>query len=451
MKPLQSILIILSMLVVVSCERFLELKPDKSLAVPSTLRDLQSLLDNYSNVNSNTPGTGELASDDLYLLDDVWVARSVENQRCYIWTDDYNTTYLDWLPAYRVVYYANIVLDVINEIEQMPNNKQQWENVKGQAHFLRASSFLHIANIWALAFDEKSADTDLGIPLRLGADFNELSERASVRDTYKQIISDLNDAIELLPEEPEHVVRASKPAALALLARTYLFMRDYENCLVYADKCLELKSDLMDFNKLDSTVVFSIPEFNPEVIYHSTISTGGHPSISVDYGLVDTVLLASYSEGDLRKSLFFRTNDNGTSSFTGNYSGTVSRFSGVAVNEVLLMRLECLARLGRSEEALPEMNDFLLHRYKEGEYVPFDSGSPKDVLQFVLDERRKELLMRGLRFPDVKRRNKEGANISFKRVINENEYILPPNDPKFAVSIPEQVVELAPLVLQNYR
>ena len=41
---------------------------------------------------------------------------------------------------------------------------------------------------------------------------------------------------------------------------------------------------------------------------------------------------------------------------------------------------------------------------------------------------------------DIKRLNKDGAGITLKRVINGETFLLPPNDPRYAVAIPEDVI-----------
>ncbi|SEM08104.1 hypothetical protein SAMN05216436_101351 [bacterium A37T11] len=51
--------------------------------------------------------------------------------------------------------------------------------------------------------------------------------------------------------------------------------------------------------------------------------------------------------------------------------------------------------------------------------------------------------MRGLRWMDIKRLNKEGANITLTRNLNGQIYTLPPNDPRFALPIPEDVIDLS--------
>lgn len=444
-------LIVIMMISLVGCEKYLGEKSDKRLAIPSSLRDLQSLLDNSSNVNGNTPGAGDLAADEYYLLYDTWVARSETDQRGYIWEPDYSTAQNNWFPTYRVIYYTNIVLEKIESIERTSINEYEWNNVKGQAHFLRAKSFLHIANIWSLAYDEGTASTDLGIPLRLGSDFNIPSIRSSLGETYSQIISDLEAAVSLLPLVSRHPMRPSKTATFALLARVSLFMRNYERCLHYANQCLDIQDKLIDYNDLDPTQPYPIPQFNPEILYHSVVSPATNSTINVNNALADTILFHLYSKNDLRRTLFFRMNNNDTYSIRGNYSGDASRFSGIAIDEVYLMRAECLVRQGDLARAMDGLNHLLENRYIKGTYTPLEAGSPEQALQYILVERRKQLLMRGLRFPDVKRLNKEGAGIGFKRVLDGNEYYLPPNDLRFALAIPESVIELAPNILPNPR
>jgi hypothetical protein len=51
--------------------------------------------------------------------------------------------------------------------------------------------------------------------------------------------------------------------------------------------------------------------------------------------------------------------------------------------------------------------------------------------------------MRGTRWTDIKRLNKEGAGISLKRNVNGNSYILPANNLRFALPLPDDIVSLS--------
>lgn len=87
-----------------------------------------------------------------------------------------------------------------------------------------------------------------------------------------------------------------------------------------------------------------------------------------------------------------------------------------------------------------DLNYLLIKRWKKGTYVPLTATDATDAVSKILAERRKELLFRGLRWMDIKRLNKDGAGITLKRVINGETFLLPPNDPRYAVAIPEDVI-----------
>jgi hypothetical protein len=60
-----------------------------------------------------------------------------------------------------------------------------------------------------------------------------------------------------------------------------------------------------------------------------------------------------------------------------------------------------------------------------------------EALKKVLIERRKELVWRaGLRWDDIRRLNKEGANISLRRKLGNETYVLKAGSPQFAFPIP---------------
>lgn len=433
------------------CNKFLEEKSDKKLVIPTVLADLQAMLDNSGLMNVSDPGEGEVSADDYYLPESSWASLSNEyDRRAYIWRSDYTTTHTSWFTAYRYVYYANIVLESLDQLSS-ERHDSEWRNLAGQAYFTRARGHLSIQLIWALAYDDQTADTDMGIPLRLSSDFNRVSSRPTNRETYEQIVEDLEKAIALLPIAPEHVLRASKPAAYALMARTYLFMREYDKCLAYADSCLRMNNSLLDYNNLDTSSNFPVPQFNAEVLFHSSIRSA--QPIQPTRALVDSNLYALYDNDDLRKAIFFRDNGDNTHTFKGSYASSQTLFAGLGVDEVYLIRAEGHVRQGNVSSAMADLNHLLAHRYRKGTFAPFEITDAKDALELILLERRKELLFRGLRFPDVKRLNKEGAEITLRRYFAEEDttYLLPSNDLRFAISIPETVIERAPAILPNPR
>jgi tetratricopeptide (TPR) repeat protein len=453
MKPLHKLLTICCLTIsflLSACTKFLDTKPSQALAVPTSLTDLQALLDTYYKLNNTDPGASEISADNYYLSDADWSALSEQERRLHTWQPDrvFPNYQNDWSRVYSTVYTTNIVLDNISAISRTASNQTDWDNVKGSALLFRARAFLQATFIWTGQYDQSKEEIALGIPLRMSQDFNQPSTRSNLKQTYAQILQDLKEAANRLPAIPVHVMRPSMPAAYALLARTYLAMGNYDSCLFYADNCLKIKNTLLNYNTLNAASTYPIAQLNAEVIMESLIPTP--VSLSISRAKIDSVLYNSYALNDLRRTIFFNSNGNGTYGFKGSYEGGGNLFSGVATDEVYLMRAEANAKLGNLSPALADLNTLLQNRWKTGTYVPPSNPTAAALLQMIRAERRKELLMRGLRWMDIKRLNFEGANINLTRQLVGQAYSLPPNDLKFAIAIPEEIIQLSGIA-QNPR
>jgi hypothetical protein len=428
----------------VSCKKFLDAKSNQSEAIPETLADLQGLMDQYQIMNYVDGNAAENSTDDVYLTDADLNTRTENERNMYIWARNnvFTADLNEWFYYYRAIYRANAVIESQQVIQRDAGNSTIWDNVSGQAYYYRAKNHLKGLYLWGNAYDDQTSGTDLGIPLKLATDFNIASVRATVSDGYRQVISDLKKAVYMLPVRAVHVMRPSRPAAYGLLARTYWSMRKYDQALLYADSALILKSDLLDYNTLNASATYPLGQFNIEVLNDSYFVSN---LVNNARGKVNLSLYSLYEPNDLRRTMFFTDNKNGTYGFKGSYEGNSNLFSGVAVDEVLLIRCECLARAGRLTEALTDLNRLLRNRYRKGTFTDH-AGTGKDaVLADVLMERKKELLFRGLRWVDVKRLNKEGYNISFNRTFRGDAYTLKANSSGFALPIPEQVIDVAGL------
>ena len=425
-----------------SCKKYLDQKPDKSLVIPTTVDDLQALLDNYRKVNLNDPSGGEMSSDNYYLTSEDWNNLDEGLRNLYVWENgnffpSFNNM---WNNASQAIYIPNVVLDNLQQIERNTGNRAEWDNVKGEALYLRAREFHLMAITWALAYDSLTSTNDLGIPLRLNSDFNILSKRANLESTYKQITEDLRRSIALLPEAATGLYRPSRTAAYAMLARVFLSMRKYHEARIYSDSALALYHDLIDYNTFNPMASRPVASLNTETLFYSAAGNWG--PLSNSKAKIDSVLYNQFDSNDLRKVIFFKSNNDGTFGFKGTYTGGTAQLTGPATDEVYLMRAECFAREGNISGAMDDLNTLLITRWKSGTFIPFTASNKTDALNLILMERRKELMYRELRWMDIKRLNKEGANIVLKRSIDGNSYVLPPNDPRYALPIPEDVINL---------
>jgi tetratricopeptide (TPR) repeat protein len=426
-----------------SCKKFLDERSDASLALPSTLPDLQALLDRNSIFNAVHPAVGEASADDHWLTDAAYAALPTDGYKnAYTWGEElyYNQYPNDWSNIYSAVYAANTVMEALPSIPKTNNNQLQRNDIKGQALFHRARMFFITATLFAKAYDPLTAEKDLGIPLRLSTDFNIASTRATLKETYDRITKDVLESITILPVNAEHIMRPSKTAAYALAAKIYLSMGEYNKAGLYADSSLQLKSDLLDYNTISTTAVNSFAAYNKEVLFISwmPLTTNVNPAVNG----IDTNLIAMYAANDLRKLLFFKDNGNKRFSFKGSYNGNTQPFTGLTTDETWLIRAECFARAGNKDQAMNDLNKLLKTRWKTNTYIDVTAATAQDALIKILTERRKELVMRDVRFSDLKRLNREPAfAVTIRRNLNGQLIELTPNSARYALPIPAVVIQ----------
>lgn len=431
-----------------SCKKYLSAKSDATLVTPEKLADFAALLDNQNTMNLRiTPCFQETSSDDYFLLPSTYNSLPEGQQKFYRWEKyDYNFSN-DWSVGYQAIFNTNICLEGLAHIPETSINKLELARTKGSAFFFR--SFYMTGLLWnhSKAYDESTAAKDLGIVLKLNSDINKTSKRASVEECYQQVLKDVLASIRLLPNYDPSSLRPSKVAAYALAARIYLSMRNYPKMYAYADSSLMLKNTLIDYNgdpDINGSVNSIVPfkKFNKETLFYTEMNTSFGLHIP-SRAKIDTSLYASYTPHDLRKKAFFRPNS-GYQQFKGSYASSPALlFSGIGVDEVWLMHAEGHARAGEVQLAMDDLNTLLQKRWdKNYVYVPVTAQNQQEALDKILLERRKELLMRGLRWVDIKRLNKEGYQIILKRSTTAKDYILSPNDAYYALPLPSDLIDL---------
>lgn len=434
-----------------SCKKYLELKPDNKLAVPASVSDLQAILDYTNDMNlQTTPGFGSSSTVDYFLSEADYNGYPVATQKVYYWQrGEYNFPD-DWSKAYHAIFNANYCLEQINKIK-VSDTTSAWNNVKGSAFFYRSFYFLRLLWDYAKAFDSSSFNKDLGIVLRLGSDFNVPSVRASVKECYDRVIADAKSSLDYLPDYPLQVLRPSKGASYGLLANAYLSMRMYDSAFRYSGLYLQLNNELIDYNgdpDINSDIANDVPfkRFNRETIFYTTMNSDLLNNSWI--AKIDTTLYSLYDSNDLRKTAFFMPVDN-YFKFKCIYTGDIYYyFTGIATDEMYLVRAECEARKGLVASAMDHLNTLLIKRWKTGTFIPVTADNANEALQIILTERRKELINRGLRWMDIKRLNKENANIVLERKIEGQTFTLQPNANYYALPLPADVIK-ASAIPQN--
>lgn len=338
-----------------------------------------------------------------------------------------------WNGQYQAINLANQVLTNVPMIEMDAAEK---ERILAEAKFLRAYHYFNLVRAFG------------GVPLRLSVPLPGEQEdpatlnipRSSREEVYAQIIQDLTEAAAVLPDRGAiERGRATKGAALGMLAKVQLYQRNWQEVVNLANQVEGLGYGLVD----DYNNIFRIAgEYNNESIFEIEAQTipgncGASNSQWAEvqgvrgqfgWGFVEPTedLVNAFEEGDERldATILFRgeTTLDGdvinpdapnprynqkayVPSFVTNECGyakdqnvRILRFA-----EVLLMRAEAANELGDTQQALADLN-----RVRERAGLdPIESASQEELRQIIWHERRVELaLENGDRFFDLVRQGR---------------------------------------------
>lgn len=442
-----NILVVFSLSVQLSCtDSFLDAKPDAKLAVPSTLEDYNALLDNRIMYSKASITLGVIGADEYYINDGRLTTLTNAYQRnAYTWRQDIfeGGESDDWNQCYQRILYANLALDA--ETKDFDKTLPLYKTVIGSALFYRAHNYYILAQHFCKVYSPASSTTDKGLPLKLDYDVSVRPKRSSMDETYRQIQRDALRAYELLPEKAVDKYRPNKAAAALLLTRLHMQMANYEEAEKYADAGLKLADQLVDLNTVNASEDYPFPDQpddNPEILVHLS---GALPAV---IGLarfnISNEIFSSYAPDDLRSMAYFFRHSNGATVFGGGKVKYHISWVGLATDELWLCRAECRIRTGKIEEGLGDLNHLLKYRYVTGTSPHYTSLPQTDALALVLQERKKELVMRGVRWEDLRRLNRDNeSKTDLRREIDGEMYVLKADDPRWTWPIPDNEIALS--------
>lgn len=328
------------------------------------------------------------------------------------WGSDNGT----WNDLYARVNYTNVIIDELNEITPEDNaDALKKLRVLGETHFLRAQFYFILANLYSAPYAPETASSTLSVPLKLtpyvehDKDKDTQFERATLDKVYEQIVKDLKDAVNYLQQGEKFsyrkIYRATAEAAQLLLSRVYLYMQDWENARIEADKFLKMNVSLTSMSAALTNPFLT--EDNSEILF----SQGSQhlqnimDGIAPDY-CVSSELYNLYAPEDYRSS-YFQVRSSDSISLVYKYimenEGAVTdRVSDVyllRVAEGYLNMAEACAMLGDAEA-----NTYLntLRRNRIANYSD-QTYSGDELIRQVREERRKELCFEGHRWFDLRR------------------------------------------------
>ena len=341
---------------------------------------------------------------------------------------------------YTVIGRCNFFLDQVADLRASLIDDEEITDLDyytGEVLCARALAYSELIKTYCKAYDPATADKELGVVIRTKWFEKEPVERASLKKSYEQVISDLEKAEELLDAEYDkyNSYYFTNAAVKAIRSRVALYMQDWETAVKYSTEVLE--NDVFKLASCKQMITSSqnlvdymwTNDSSYEIIWRigfTTTSYGGalgqvFLNFNKDrtYYYPDYVpaqwALSLYDSSDSRYGAYFKNTRcgyenglewpllfkySGNEAFQAAYIYHVCMPKPLRLAEQYLIRAEANCRLGNYSAASSDLTKLRQSRYPVGGNL---SVNETNFLEVISNERVRELYMEGFRLHDLKR------------------------------------------------
>jgi len=436
----------------------------------------------------------DVMTDNIMIIDPQFES-SVSNSEAtycryaYQWDKDIENpqgTFKDNLfqHLYKNILAANTCLEALGD---MKGSEEEKNILKGQASFVRAYGYFVLANLYSAPYNEAEAD-DLCVPL-ITSTTPSLKKypRATINEIWRLIVEDIETSVNCLSQDiyERSYYEINYRCALILASRIFLYMEDYEKCILYGEEYLNFYPALKDITTItispkrsgtNTPVSFTIPSENPEIAFtFNPIKTmggiGGYLYYTSDaVGLTDVCISASagiegalidlYGTNDRRKTYWFVQPSGSPGSILAYPSycpAKVSYYDGARFSqnmrtaEVYLNLAEAYSRsdspiISKSLEYLNTLRSKRIYQYTSLDGSDFPDNLA--LTNFILEERRRELCFEEFhRWWDLRRTGQPSLTHTWFSDV----YVLEGKDLAYVLNFPKDELEFNDLLTENER
>lgn len=450
-------------LLLAGCDEFLTVEPTEEVSpgvAMGSLSGLESLLAGVYNRKQSA----NLYGRTMFLLPDIMA----DNTRPSDPPQHFHGQYLNehgshmgsWSNRYNVINEANFVIQGAEQLEDAPESSLN--RIKGEALFLRGLAYFDLARIFGYEPGRVVGDWDRSAIIRTepteSAEQADFRPRSSNVETYQQAESDLLEALSLLSANgSDDVFFANQAATEALLARLYLYWERWEDAADYATRALDNTPAQLASPDQVPGMFDQAP--NPEALWEINYDPATESLwVNVCMGCYtqpdgtwfsiwpSDELLDLFEPDDVRAQHYPETTGQHqpegipfNNKWTESQGDNTDNKPVIRYAEVLLIRAEAYAEMGQSGPALQDLNRLREHRGLESITV-----GGEELIQEILDERRRELGFEGHRWFDLKRRA-----MDIPKPAHSGLPPLPYTDYRILGSLPNSQVENNPELEQN--
>lgn len=362
---------------------------------------------------------------------------------------NYANPYIRYATPYNQIKMAN---DMIKDTKESTDSVNK--NMCAQAHAIRA--FDYLALVQYFQFNYQIAKDKPAVPIVTEETPDEQltnNPRASVEEVYKLIMDDLNYAVDSLDNNRANKTRVNQQVAYGLRARANLIMGNWQAALNDAEKAMAGYTPA----EITGPAFCSLKESNwiwGIEITQNMVLVSGYPtssswlsSFSADsyaagagcYAMINSMLWNKIPDTDVRKGWWVDASLQSPllatvtwGSATGNAvaplkikdvkepftpytnvkfgmkdgigsENNINDFPLMRVEEMILIKAECQARLGQENDARATLEGFV-KTYRDPQYSSADGG--RTLTDEIWYQRRVELWGEGFAMSDIMRLQK---------------------------------------------
>ncbi len=430
----------ISVLTLSGCTKYLDKSPDSSWTELDTPEKVTQLLGtaypkaNYivfceamsDNVTDKGAGVLERTNLDPFSFNDVQSTKE-DSPEFY------------WQACYTAIAAANNALKACNAAA----DSSRYQAQKGEALVARAYAHFMLVTFFSKFYDETTANSDAGIPYVTEPETVVMKpyERKTVAYVYDMIEKDLLQGLPLINDVNYKVPRYhfNKSAAYAFATRFYLFKKNYQKVVEYANLAFpnnDVAGNMRPWNTTYSTMtpaelfaIYANASQSANLLLVETASLYGRYVAQYRYGLdysLETAILESNVTGGkfVYPLYYYGTRDYFVPKLTEYFvKSSVNATIGdpyvmvplFTTEEVLFNRAEANVYLGNNDAVLADLNLFASRRIKNysasthkittttiKNYYGIPSVA-SGLLQTIMDFKRAEYVQEGLRWFDLQR------------------------------------------------
>lgn len=412
---------------------------------------------------------------------------------------------------YELILGANAVIDYIDQVN---DEKQNINYVLAQAYALRGFLYFKLVNIFGQPINSQPDALGVPLKLNSGVENTENAlARRTVKDVYAQVINDLKEAerlYETLPADKQFAkdYRTSLPMVQLLLSRVHLYQENWSDAASYAHKVMTNSNfKLLDLNVVETLTEEGYPFYktyhayseSSEVIwvygsvsdmgswvmsYAGTSNPKDNNRVMHAYFKASEDLMETYEDTDLRKERYIikkavrdeRGIDIWTPMAIGKLSVNIPQDNGVSLNnfykpisgsgvfgrslrlsEAYLNYAEAKAMMYQmgtdangATEAQDALDELRVKRYAANDFKSLDITDAEELIQFVRNERRRELCFEDHRWYDLRRWGmKEIKHVWYNDANTKSTFTLTQGDKGYTIPIPDEAMDLNAALKQN--